>query len=189
MPDRAGRGSARIPRHRRAPANFHSKNRPLTRLVIVLPLVPLRTGDSFAVSDWPLHVTVLPPFATAAPASEIAEAMSAVAQAVPAIAGTAGPDAMFGRRHNVPVTLVEENEQLNAMHRALVAAVRPFAAAPDERAFTGSGFRPHITIKNSSRAHDGDRLVLTQIALVDMAPRAASSGRTVLATAALRPTP
>ena len=30
--------------------------------------------------------------------------------------------------------------------------------------------------------HEGDVLTLTQIAVVDMAPRAAASGRTVLAT-------
>jgi hypothetical protein len=39
-----------------------------------------------------------------------------------------------------------------------------------------------VTIKRNGRVHRGDELSLAQIALVDMAPRSASSGRTVLAT-------
>ena len=51
----------------------------MPRLVIVLPVRPLSVGESFAVSSWPLHVTVLPPFLTDAPAGDIAEAMATVA--------------------------------------------------------------------------------------------------------------
>ncbi|WP_166787669.1 MULTISPECIES: hypothetical protein [Cryobacterium] len=53
-------------------------------------------------------------------------------------------------------------------------------------AFTGPQFRAHVAVKSQGRVHAGDELRLTQIALVDMAPRAASSGRTVLATHELR---
>ena len=103
------------------------------------------------------------------------------------ITAMAGEDAMFGRRHDVPVTLIQDNEQLNGLHAALVDAVRPFAANPEEPAFTGPGFRPHISMKNEHRVHEGDRLPLAQVALVDMAARAARSGRGVLATASLQP--
>lgn len=161
----------------------------MPRLVIVLPLSPLNTGDSFSVARWPLHVTVLPPFLTAATPDEIARAMTGVALEQQAITAVAGQDAMFGRRHDVPVTLVTENERLNALHAALVAAVRPFAADPEEPAFTGPGFRPHVTMKNDRRVDENDQLSLAQVALVDMAARAAPSGRMVLATASLRPTP
>jgi hypothetical protein len=36
---------------------------------------------------------------------------------------------------------------------------------------------------------EGDRITLTQLALVDMTPRADAAGRTVLATVALLPQP
>ncbi|TFD28368.1 2'-5' RNA ligase family protein [Cryobacterium cryoconiti] len=162
----------------------------MSRLVVVLPLTPLRTGDSFPVSDWPLHITVLPPFHTDAAASVIAHVISGVVAATiagapgggTALTPVAGADALFGRREDVPVTLIEDDPQLTGLHRALVDAVRPFASTPDEPAFTGPGFRAHITIKNGARVHEGQRLALSQIALVDMAPRSAASGRTVLAT-------
>lgn len=154
----------------------------MSRLVVVLPLTPLHDGDSFEVRDWPLHITVLPPFLTDAEPSEIAAAIASAASAQTAVTAIAGPDEMFGRRKDVPVTVLVENEALVLLHGVLVDAIRPFAASPDEPAFTGPGFRPHITVKHHGRVHAGDELSLNQIALVDMAPKSAPGGRAVLAT-------
>ena len=154
----------------------------MSRLVIVLPLTPLQVGESFAVADWPLHITVVPPFLTDADPADVATAIEKAAAGQTALAATVGPDALFGRRHNIPVSLVDDSPELTALHRALKEAMRQFAAAPDEPAFTGAGFRAHVTVKNQGRVHEGDVLMLTQIAVVDMAPRAATKGRTVLAT-------
>ena len=153
----------------------------MPRLVVVLPLSPLQEGDSFAVKDWPLHITVLAPFHTEAEPAEVAEVIASVAALQPPVPVRAGRDEMFGRRENIPVTVIDEQEALWRLRDALVAGVRPLATSPDEPAFTGSRFRPHITIKGDNRVHDGDEFTLGQIALVDMAPRAAASGRTVLA--------
>jgi 2'-5' RNA ligase len=154
----------------------------MPRLVVVLPLSPLRDGDSFAVQEWPLHITAVPPFLTDAAPAEIAAAIASAASAQTALTAVAGRDEMFGRRKDVPVTVVAENEALTRLHRTLLDAVRPFAASPDEPAFTGLEFRPHITFKKHGRVHEGDEFSLTQIALVDMAPRSAPGGRSVLAT-------
>ncbi|SDR82908.1 2'-5' RNA ligase family protein [Microterricola viridarii] len=154
----------------------------MSRLVIVLPLAPLAVGESFAVHSWPLHVTVLPPFLTTAEPEQIARALADASVGLPAITATAGADELFGRRHNVPVTVLEENPELTALHRALRAAVLPFATEPDEPAFTGPGYRPHVTVKQDRRVEPGQLLTLGQLAVVDMAPRAHPAGRTVLAT-------
>lgn len=153
----------------------------MPRLVIVLPVTPLRVGDSFAVSAWPLHVTALPPFLTDAPSVEIAAAIAGVARGRPPVPAVVGNDELFGRRHDIPVSLILPNEALTALHHALLRAIRPFAAVPDEPAFTGGGFRAHVTHKPPARLHPGDALSLTQLALVDMLPRAHTAGRTVLA--------
>lgn len=154
----------------------------MPNLVVVLPLEPLQVGESFAVKSWPLHITVLPPFTTDVASSEVADVIAAATSGQTALTAIAGHDEMFGRRRDVPVTVIEENAALTRLHRALVDAVGPLAATPDERAFTGKGFRPHVTIKGHRRVHEGDALALTQIALVDMAPRSAPGGRVVLAT-------
>lgn len=154
----------------------------MPRLVIVLPLAPLKTGDTFAVRDWPLHITVLAPFLTDAAPGVIAAALAAVASGHPAVTAVAGGDELFGRRENIPVTVVAPNAALTRLHDALVDAIQPFGSSPNERAFTGPEFRAHVTVKGEARVHEGDELALTQIALVDMAPRALPGGRAVLAT-------
>ena len=133
------------------------------------------------MSDWPLHITVVPPFLTEAPAGLIAAAIGAAARAQPHLAVVAGRDALFGRRHDIPVSLIEPSADLTTLHLALVAAIRPFAAAPDEPAFTGGSFSAHVTHKSLARVHPGEPLTLTQLALVDMLPRTHAAGRTVLA--------
>ena len=154
----------------------------MPRLVIVLPLTPLEVGAGFAVAAWPLHVTVLAPFHTDASPADIGAALrSAVADQHP-LDLIAGADELFGRRHDIPVSLIQPHDELTALHRTLVATLRPFAAEPDEPAFTGPGFRAHITHKPPARVHPGDTLTLSQLALVDMIPRADTAGRTVLAT-------
>ncbi|GAA3878050.1 hypothetical protein GCM10022381_20600 [Leifsonia kafniensis] len=154
----------------------------MSRLVIVLPLTPLQVGESFAVADWPLHITVLPPFLTHAEPTDVAAAINEAAAGQPSLTARVGHDELFGRRHDIPVSVVDDNPALTALHRTLKEAMRLFAASPEEPAFTGPGFRAHVTVKRQGRVHEGDLLTLTQIALVDMAPRAAASGRTVLAT-------
>ena len=157
------------------------------RLVVVLPLEPLRTGDAFLVANWPLHITVLPPFVTESTAAQVAAVIAEVAATEHSLNVWAGADALFGRKHDIPVTLVLEHPGLTRLHHRLVEALRPFAARPEEPAFTGPGFRAHITVKGAARVSVGDGLTLTQLALVDMAPRADASGRAVLATTPLLP--
>jgi 2'-5' RNA ligase len=143
----------------------------MSRVVVVLPLVPLTVGDSFLVAAWPLHITVVPPFATEAPVPELEAALATAIGDAPAIAVRAVGDDLFGRRHTIPVTLIDDNERLTALQRRLVAAMRGFASTPDDRAFSGPEFRPHVTVKGENRVHNGDDLLLRQVALVDMAPR------------------
>ncbi|TDW28695.1 2'-5' RNA ligase superfamily protein [Cryobacterium psychrophilum] len=155
------------------------------RLVVVLPLSPLQVGDQFPVNEWPLHITVLAPFRTDAAPGHVAALIAAAASAEPAIPAVVGRKQMFGRRHDVPVSVMVENEALTRLHEQLVAAVGPLGESPQEPAFTGAEFTPHITFKNHGRMHAGDTVLLEQIAVVDMAPRSAAGGRTVLATVVL----
>ncbi|TFB73218.1 hypothetical protein E3O06_08270 [Cryobacterium glaciale] len=160
----------------------------MPRVVVVLPLTPLQTGDRFAVEHWPLHITVLAPFETDAAPAEIVHVTAVALAGVLAFTVVAGPDELFGRHHDIPVTLIDDDAVLTRLHDRLVEALRSLATSSNEAAFAGSNFRAHVTVKSQGRVNTGDELRLSQIALVDMAPRAATSGRTVLATLDLVPT-
>jgi 2'-5' RNA ligase len=157
----------------------------MARLVVVLPLEPLQVGERFAVHHWPLHVTVLAPFTTHASPDEVAEVIGHAINGQRSIRAVAGHDELFGRRHDVPVTVLVPNHALDTLHRTLVDAVRPYAASEDEPAFRGSGFRPHVTVKSHGRVLAGDRMLLEQLAVVDMSPRSDPRGRSVLAVSQL----
>ncbi|AWB87565.1 2'-5' RNA ligase family protein [Mycetocola zhujimingii] len=157
----------------------------MSRVVVVVPLNPLRNGESFLVSSWPLHITVVPPFETEAETPAIAAALAEAVGDLASFSVVAAGDELFGRRHDIPVTLIADDERLLTLRERLVAAVRPLATSPDERAFSRPEFRPHVTVKGENRVADGEELHLTQVALVDMAPRQSPGGRTVLATVPL----
>ncbi|MDH6236800.1 2'-5' RNA ligase family protein [Cryobacterium sp. CG_9.6] len=157
----------------------------MQRLVIVLPLVPIRVGDRWPVTEWPLHITVLAPFDTDADSARIAEQIGAAITGCTALHATVGDSHLFGRRQDVPVSVIVPNEPLALLHEQVVAAVRPLGCNPGEPAFTASEFTPHITFKNHGRRYPGDTVVLTQLAVVDMVPRSSPLGRTVLATVSL----
>lgn len=157
----------------------------MPRLVVVIPLTPLQTGERFVVKRWPLHVTVLAPFTTDAAPAEIKRVTAAALAEFEEITVVAGHDELFGRHHDIPVTVMVDNAALTRLHDRLVEALRPLAANQNEPAFDGPDFRAHVTVKEHRRVQSGDELRLSQIALVDMAPRASPDGRTVLATITL----
>jgi 2'-5' RNA ligase len=160
----------------------------MSRVVVVLPLAPLTVGESFLVSAWPLHITVVPPFATDAPISQLAAALGDAIGDEPEFTVLAAGDDLFGRRHNIPVTLIADDKRLTALRARLIRALRPLATHADDRAFSGPDFRPHVTVKGANRVLEGDELHLQQVTLVDMAPRQSPTGRTVLAAIPLNST-
>ena len=158
----------------------------MSRVVVVLPVHPLTVGDSFLVSAWPLHVTLVPPFATEASVPSITEALRSALGNENEYHLVAAGDDLFGRRHNILVTLLADDERLTALRTRLVECLRPFATNLDDRAFARLEFRPHITVKGESRVHEGDEVHLSQLALVDMAARQSPTGRSVLSTIPLQ---
>lgn len=154
------------------------------RFAIVLPLEPMAVGERYAVRDWPLHITVMPVFATWASRAQLAAGMGEVAARTAPIDAAAGPAELFGPRHDTPVALVDSPE-IRALHRLFIDALDlhvPTFRRPD---FTGDGFRAHITATRRGAAEEGQPLHLAQLALVDMQPEPGQGRPAVVAVAAL----
>lgn len=149
----------------------------MARFVIVLPLSPLIAGESFTVDDWPLHVTLVEPFATDHPKKVVATALREVALEARTITSTAGDPALFGRRHDVPVTLIRDGGEIAALRAKALAAMHAADIAIGQ---PRPDFRPHVTVKRHGGVSPGDRVVLLQLALVDMRPSSGAHHRSVL---------
>lgn len=149
----------------------------MARYVVVLPLEPLAPGDVFTVAEWPLHVTLVEPFQTDLPTAALAEILRRVAGRSQVIHASGGDEAMFGRRRDVPVTLVRDGGELGALRDEALAALGDAGvglgrARPD--------FRPHVTRKHGRRLRPGEPIVLDTSALVDMRPADGSHHRSVV---------
>jgi len=147
----------------------------VSRLVVVLPLLPLAIGDGFSLKEWPLHLTVAPTFVIGADdidadIADVSMAITPVLAGQPQLTVRAATDAGFGHAGKIPVTLIEQSAELAGLHDRLVAALLAIGAAFDDPEFTGPGYQPHVTMTRSGRVSLGDQLTLRQAALVDMAP-------------------
>jgi 2'-5' RNA ligase len=142
----------------------------MPRYVAVLPLTPLRVGDGFTVSAWPLHVTIVPTFDSQLDAHDVGEHFAAAASGFRAIDVIVGAQAMFGTNTNVSVALIRTSPELTLLHSRLLSEMLSIGVSFDSPAYIGGGYRPHITATKRSKAAEDDQLHLTQIALVDMEP-------------------
>ncbi len=128
----------------------------------------------FGAGAWPLHVTIVPPFST-----ELgAEAVAALLPRVPAIRVVGGTRARFGRRRDVPVTLLRDSPALRALHLAAVDALEAAGATIGDRHHIRAAYRPHATDQPAGSFAPGARATLRELALVERTP---DSTRTVAA--------
>jgi 2'-5' RNA ligase len=136
----------------------------------------------FPASDWPLHLTLVPPF-------DIDLAPDAVAALFPKpapITVTAGEEALFGARRSVPVTLIQASKDLTELHTALVDALETAGARIRDQKHIRAGYRPHATSQRSARLRAGDSVAVDSLALVDRAPVGLPGSRRIAALVPLR---
>jgi 2'-5' RNA ligase len=150
----------------------------MARFVVVLPLMALEAGDEFTVADWPLHVTLVEPFSTERSAADVTDALARVAAGTTVIHAAADGDAMFGRRRDVPVTLVRDGGELAALREQALMALGTIGVDLGRPRLE---FRPHVTHKRHGRLRLGDRVELERLALIDMRPPEGSHHRRVVA--------
>lgn len=136
--------------------------------VIVLPLEPVTRGQSFHRSAWPLHVTTVGNFRTEATPDAILDRVERAVAGRRPISIRASGRALFGPESTIEVALLEKPDPVIELHRTLLAALAAVSIRLDFPDYSGSGFRPHITVMPHGRAKEGDRFELRRLALVEM---------------------
>lgn len=148
---------------------------PMGAFVVVAFVEPTPVGVPFSKRRWPLHVTLLRFDAPRGPA------MAAVGRALAAhhdpITVRIADDANFGFHGRVRVSLVHHEPGLHALHERVLSEVAAVGGRVHSPQHTGRGFRPHITVQGDRRVHEGERVVLDDFALIDMAPDGDTSVR------------
>ena len=161
----------------------------MSLLVVVLPLSPLEVDDSFSVSDWPLHVTAVPTFSIDLSATDVAAEMTTEFASHKTFTVIAGEDELFGPLANILVTVIDHSPALQLLHLSLTESLKARGATFESPEFVADGYRAHVTVTQQSRVAAGDKLLLQQLALVDMQPDPSTDRRRVTATFPLRGSP
>ncbi len=126
-------------------------------------------GDAFARSEWPLHVTVVGTFDWDETQALLIERVGAGIVGHAAFELVVGEEAMFGADHSVRVNLTVPSPRLDALHRSLLDDRMRFL----EPQFLREGFAGHITHFPAGHPTPGDRVLIDQVAVAELAgPRA-----------------
>lgn len=120
----------------------------------------------FPAGDWPLHVTVVPPFETELEA----DAVAALLPRVPPIPVVGAARERFGAHRTVPVTVLRDSAPLAALHTAAIDALEAAGARIRDAHHLRDGYRPHATDQRTARLHPGEHALLTELSLVARAP-------------------
>ena len=124
--------------------------------------------------------TGVPPFDAAK--DDVVLALSSVLDGRPPIETRAVDDAWFGRRREVRVTELDRVDEIDALHRAFLAALEE--AGVDVRAMrhVGDRFRPHVSEQRGRRLDVGATVRLAAVSLVAMRPDGDARRRRVVRT-------
>ena len=136
--------------------------------VLVHFLVPSADGTRFRTADWPLHLTLVPPFKTDASAAKVEETVTPLAPQTTPIPVPVGEPGQIGRAHDIPVMRIVANEALAELHRTLLEALTPLRPHFRNKEYVGGGYNPHVTDQRAGRVETGHTFTVDSVSLVDM---------------------
>jgi hypothetical protein len=159
----------------------------MRNLIMVAFVEPVAEGQVFLRTEWPLHITLVRfDLRNDDDTARFAAHAEVPAKQALGTVLTVGADDRFGYRGSVPVSLVEADPALQALHDSLVQLVEELSGRVASPHHTRRHFRAHVSHHGEKRANPGDAVVLDQIALVDMAPDGDRTIRRILALWELR---
>lgn len=136
------------------------------KYTIISPFAPLSPGDSFE-SEWPLHVTLLTWFDLPKGKIEYVKNALALLQSelrVIRIKGAALEQ--FGPDLNIPVRLLADQTELQALQDKLLHTVTAFGGTVWNHAFVGVGYRAHVTNTSSAVLNEAEEATLHSMTLI-----------------------
>ena len=124
-------------------------------------------AERYTMSSLPLHITILSIFSSDQQHSFFTTILAKIAEDARQLTVRTAGRALFGVDQDIPVTLVENSDQLRKLHLRLLDAVSDHVSfrAPQ---FVGDGYGPHITDQGDRKAGRGDSLILDNLMLVEI---------------------
>lgn len=131
---------------------------------IILVLVE---GHETTLKKWPLHITIIPWFASELSANDLKQILSSKLKGTKPFQVEVGKEAMFGEKHDIPVNVIKlpnPLEDIDKKLRSLIESKSSGIAYSNLR--KRYGFNPHITFQGERRKYPGDKIRINKIQVV-----------------------
>jgi 2'-5' RNA ligase len=157
----------------------------MQKYVIVTFLENIPDGTEFAMSAWPLHITLAANFTIKQSEAQLNQLVANFSRHHKAFEAIADEDDYFGAEGQVLVTKLAMNPRLKSFHSELISLLESTGANFDQPQYNNEGYIAHATVWREKRLNKGDKVVFDRISIVDMFPNNDIKQRKVLASFSL----
>lgn len=152
-----------------SPRMTPSSLRAVTHLTVILQADRPVVGRVAQLPDWPLHVTLMPAFRVEEATGDVVQTIVGTLRQVGSLEVTGAAVEQFGPSADIEVTVVEVSGRLIDVHRRLLTRLSHLRGLePDLPAYSGDGYRPHVTACSAGSLPVGATMRLAWAAVVDM---------------------
>jgi 2'-5' RNA ligase len=124
-------------------------------------LEELEVGSVF--TKWPLHITIVPWFFYESDLDELIRQMQKKLTNFRAFKVRVLGQAMFGPAGDVPVKLIEKNENLTKLHASLYHLLLSAKASPEREEYNTASYTPHITVRGDRNIDSGTEVMVNSV--------------------------
>lgn len=144
-----------------------------TEYLIILPIEQISLHTQYTAGEQlPLHCTVLPWFTLAAGYNrerlmQDIDLLCTSYVSSRSIELVAHKPACFGPRHDVPVHVLKDNNNLQELHKTLLLRLSGICHHSECRQWIGAGYQPHVTTVGDRVFAPGTRYLADSMALIE----------------------
>lgn len=135
------------------------------RYLLTLEVVPLGVGKTYP--ELPSHLTLMSRFLSDLSATEISDVIRPVLQDHRVLQLHFAGLAQLGPK-KLTVHMVEESEELKALHGSLLTELRKLSITFEYPQFIGTGHKPHVTQRENYSFTAGDIVASSAVYLIEV---------------------
>ena len=135
--------------------------------LVIVCFIDNPPSSIFQSSQWPMHMTLIPPFSYDGSINELNELLSNFSKEFIQFSVTASERALFGPNKDIPVTIIKQNEVLQGCYIKLLNLIEKLGIKYKYPSISGQNYHFHITDKRGIKVPTNSDILLTGFSLVD----------------------
>ena len=137
-------------------------------------------GYEYTSNNWPLHVTIADTFSIEMDYSKFINKLTRLAKTFKSVVAVGSHTEHFGPEKQVEVTILDASKELITLHYEVVKFLKTAGVKFNDPQYTESGFKAHATVQPHAKISIGDKIILSNLTLIDMYPNKDPDQRKIL---------